>query len=100
LPGASLSVIPSVVAPGDEFVVLGAGFTPKDEIMLDLVGAWMGARVTIGPPDLKANEYGAFEVKAKMDPLVSEGVFAVKAMDKNGTVATAPLAIKKAAKKE
>ncbi len=94
LPGASLALSSSTVQQGAKLTVMGAGFTPKSPVAVDVYGLY-GLKLTISPTSLVVNDSGAFQFEATIPADATVGLKTVRAEDGQMTVATAPLLVNK-----
>ena len=95
LPGASVVATPSTVALGDNVTVTGAGFTPDSKVLVEVEGLYGLVKIAISPADSVANSAGAFQFEATIPTKSEVGLMTLRAVDAEGTVATAPLTVKK-----
>ena len=104
---ATLIITPLSGAPKAKITIIGSGFVPGEEV--EIIGHWFGIDQVIGTKDLylsgeepilTANEEGAFIATSVIPAEIKLGVYTVKAVGKNGSLATSPLVAAKAEKKK
>ena len=90
---AVVIITPNKVEPKGKVVILGSGFAPKEQVSFELVGAWAGFPIAVGPL-VTCNAYGAFMAE---DVVILNrkafGVFTLKVIGSEGTLATSPIII-------
>lgn len=92
---AVVIVTPNEVVPKEKVTVLGSGFAPKEQVSFELIGAWAGYPIAVGPL-VTCNDYGAFMAEdVTIINRKSFGVFTLKAIGSEGTSATSPIIISK-----
>ena len=108
---AALTIEPGVVAVKGKAMFTGAGFTPGDEIAVELTGTitiqtapeLIQRPLTIGLCRQQdkagniilpvANEFGAFSMEWAMDKTLAPGLYTVRAEDAHGIIGIAPIEV-------
>jgi len=99
-PAASLVITPISGKPETVIIIRGSGFIPGEKIEVILVVDGVPTELGEEPMIKQANEVGAFRAKSGIPLTAKPGVYSVKAIGDQGTMAVAPLEVEKKEEKK